>query len=465
MRVEVSLLEDKLNKKIILFVTTLGAFITPFMVSSINIALPFIGREFSMNTVLLNWVVLSYILALAVFIFPFGRIADIFGRKKLLIYGMAVFTLTSILCGLSFNAVILIASRVLQGISGASISVTVISILTSVYLPGERGKILGLNVAATYAGLSAGPFLGGFLVKYLGWRSIFFFVVPIGVTVILLLLNIKQEWAEAKDEKFDYIGSVVYGVGLFGIVCGLSLIRYFWGPILLFIGIISIFFFGFYENKAKSPMLNVALIKSNRILTFSSIAALINYSATFAISYLLSLYLQYIKDFDPQKAGLILVAQPVVQAFFSPLTGKISDRIEPRIVASLGMALTSTGLAFFIFLTNDTNILFIISALLIVGLGFAFFSSPNTNAVMCSVEKKYYGVASGIIGTARSVGQAFSMGITSLVMVIYMGNVQISYDNYPNFLVSVRVTFFIFTILCFLGVFASIVRGTINREI
>ncbi|MBC8390751.1 MAG: MFS transporter, partial [Actinobacteria bacterium] len=173
MRVEVSLLEDKLNKKIILFVTTLGAFITPFMVSSINIALPFIGREFSMNTVLLNWVVLSYILALAVFIFPFGRIADIFGRKKLLIYGMAVFTLTSILCGLSFNAVILIASRVLQGISGASISVTVISILTSVYLPGERGKILGLNVAATYAGLSAGPFLGGFLVKYLGWRSIF----------------------------------------------------------------------------------------------------------------------------------------------------------------------------------------------------------------------------------------------------------------------------------------------------
>ena len=179
----------------------------------------------------------------------------------------------------------------------------------------------------------------------------------------------------------------------------------------------------------------------------------------------MSLYLQYIKDFDPQKAGLILVAQPVVQAFFSPLAGKISDRIEPRIVASLGMALTSTGLAFFIFLTNDTNIMFIISALLIVGLGFAFFSSPNTNAVMCSVEKKYYGIASGIIGTARSVGQAFSMGITSLVMVIYMGNVQISYDNYPNFLVSVRVTFFIFTILCFLGVFASIVRGTINREI
>ena len=458
-------MEDKPNERIVLFVTTLGAFVVPFMVSSVNIALPFIGREFLMNTVLLNWVVLSFILALAVFISPLGRLADIFGRKRLLIYGMSIFTLASILCAISFNAGMLITFRVLQGISGASISLTVISILTSVYLPGERGRILGLNVAATYTSLSTGPFLGGLLIKYLGWRSIFFFVVPIGITIILLLLNIKQEWAEAKDEKFDYKGSLIYGVGLFGIVCGLSLIRSFWGIILILIGTISIFIFGFYENKVKSPIINMTLIKSNRILTFSSLAALINYSATFAISYLLSLYLQYIKDFEPQEAGLILIAQPVVQTLFSPLAGKLSDQIEPRIVASLGMAITSVGLAFFIFLTENTNIMVIVSALILVGFGFAFFSSPNTNAVMGSIEKKYYGIASGIIGTARSVGQAFSMGITSLVMVVYMGNVQISHEYYSDFLVSVKVNFLIFTILCFMGIFASIVRGSTSKEI
>ena len=456
-------MKDKLNKKVVLFIATLGAFIVPFMVSSINIALPSIGREFAMNTVLLNWVVLSYMLSVAVFILPFGRVADIFGSKRLLLYGMSVYTVASILCGISFNAGMLIASRVLQGISGAMISVTIVSMLSSVYSQGERGRALGINVAATYIGLSSGPFLGGFLTKYLGWRSTFFLVVPIGITIIIILLRLSQDWAEAKGEEFDYKGSVIYGVGLLGVIYGLSLIRSFWGILLIFMGFILMLIFGVYENRVKNPILNMTLIKNNKILTFSSLAALINYSATFVISYLLSLYLQYIKGFDPQQAGLILIAQPLVQALFSPLAGRLSDRIEPQIVASLGMAVTSAGLAFFIFLTENTSIQYLIVALSVVGFGFALFSSPNTNAIMGSVAKKYYGIASGIIGSARSVGQAFSMGITSVVMVFYMGNIQISRSNHPNFLISIKVTFIILTILCFFGIFTSIARGKINK--
>jgi len=456
-------MEDKQNKKIVLLVATLGAFIVPFMLSSVNIALPSISKEFAMNTVLMNWVVLSFMLTMAVFILPFGRVADIFGRKRLLIYGMSVFTLASIICGISFNAGMLIASRVLQGIGSAMISVTLISILSSVYFQGDRGRALGINVAATYIGLSSGPFLGGFLTKYLGWRSIFFLVVPIGIIVIIILLNLKQNWAEAKGEEFDYKGSIIYSMGLFGVVYGLSFVRSFWGPIFMFIGCILLIIFGFYENRVKNPILNMTLIKNNKILTFSSLAALINYSATFAISYLLSLYLQYIKGFEPQQAGLILLAQPLVQALFSPIAGGLSDRIEPRMVASLGMAITSAGLVFFIFLTENTSIGYIIAALSVVGFGFALFSSPNTNAIMGSVTKKYYGVASGIIGSARSIGQAFSMGITSLVMVFYMGNIQISRSNHPNFILSIKVTFIILTILCFFGIFASIARGKINK--
>ena len=456
-------MEDKLNKKIVLLIATLGAFIVPFMLSSVNIALPSIGKEFAINTVLMNWVVLSFMLSRALFILPFGRLADIFGRKRLLLYGMSIFTLASIICGISFNAGMLIGFRVLQGISSAMISVTLISILSSVYFQGDRGRALGINVAATYIGLSSGPFLGGFLTKYLGWRSIFFLVVPIGIIVIIILLNLKQNWAEAKGEEFDYKGSIIYSMGLFGVVYGLSFVRSFWGPIFMLIGCILLTIFGFYENRVKNPILNMTLIKNNKILTFSSLAALINYSATFAISYLLSLYLQYIKGFEPQQAGLILIAQPLIQALFSPIAGGLSDRIEPRMVASLGMAITSAGLAFFIFLTENTSINYIISALSVVGFGFALFSSPNTNAIMGSVTKKYYGVASGIIGSARSIGQAFSMGITSLVMVFYMGNIQISRSNHPNFIISIKVIFIILTILCFFGIFASIARGKTNK--
>ena len=456
-------MEDKPNKKIVLLITTLGAFIVPFMVSSINVALPSISKEFAMNTVLLNWVVLSFMLSIAVFILPFGRVADIFGRKRLLLYGMSGYTIASILCGISFDTGMLIASRVLQGISGAIISVTIISMLSSVYFQGERGRALGINVAATYIGLSSGPFLGGILTKYLGWRSIFFLVVPVGIIIIIILLNLKQDWAEAKGEEFDYKGSIIYGVSLFAVIYGFSLIRSFWGITLILIGFVLMIIFGFYENRVKNPILNMTLIKNNKILIFSSLAALINYSATFVVGYLLSLYLQYIKGFDPQQAGLILIAQPLIQALFSPLAGRLSDRIEPQMVASLGMAVTTTGLTFFVFLTENTNVEYIIAALLIIGFGFALFSSPNTNAIMGSVAKKYYGVASGVIGSARSVGQTFSMGITSLVMVFYMGNVQISRSNYPNFLISIKATFIILTILCFFGIFASIARGKINK--
>ncbi len=456
-------MNNNINKKVVLTITTLGAFIVPFMTSAVNVALPSINEEFVMSTVLLNWIALSFSLTTAMFIFPFGRLADILGRKKLLIWGMSIFTISAALCGISINPYMLIMARVLQGISGAMIAVTVISILTSVYPPGERGKVLGLNVAMTYTGLSTGPFIGGILTKYLGWRSIFFITIPVGIFLIILLFRLKHEWAEAKDERFDYIGSAIYAVALFGIVLGFSLIRSFWGPVLMLIGIVALIIFGIFEGRIQQPILNMNLLKTNRVLTFSSIAALINYSATAALGYLLSLYLQYIKGFDPTQAGTILIAQPIMMALFSPLAGKFSDKIEPQKVASLGMGLTTVGLAFLIFLREDTSTLYIIVSLIIIGFGFALFSSPNTNAIMSSVEKKYYGVTSGILGAARTVGQTFSMGITSLILAIYMGNVKITSSNLPSFLISVKVTFTILTILCFLGIFASIARGKVSR--
>lgn len=454
---------ERESSKLILVTTSLGAFIVPFMTSAVNIALPSVSKEFAMNSVMLNWVALVFTLSIAIFILPFGRLADILGRKKLLMLGMTTFALSSVISGLSFKPMMLVSARSLQGISGAAISVTVLSILTSAFPSGSRGKALGLNVAMTYTGLSIGPYLGGLLVKYFGWRSIFFFTALIAMIVAISLFGLKQEWAEARGERFDFIGSVIYGISLLGIISGFSFIRSYWGLILILIGLAAIIAFRFYENKINHPILNMALFKSNRVLTFSSLAALINYSATFALSYLLSLYLQYNIGFDPTKAGLILIAQPVVMTLLSPLAGILSDRIEPQRVASIGMAITTLGLSFFIFLNESTGIPYIIAALMILGFGFALFSSPNTNAIMSSVEKKYYGMTSGILGAARTVGQTLSMGIASLILAVFIGNAQISIENEADLLIAVRVTFTILTVLCFAGIFASVARGKMRE--
>jgi len=454
---------DTQNKRAALLVATLGSFLTPFMGSSINIALPSVGSELAMDAISLGWVATAYLLAAAMFLVPFGRIADIYGRKRIFTYGILTYTVASILSAIATSAAMLIASRVLQGIGGAMIFSTGVAILTSVFPAEERGKALGINVAAVYLGLSLGPFLGGLLTEHFGWRSIFVLNVPLGLIIIAFIFwKLKGEWAEAKGEKFDITGSVIYSLMLIAIMYGFTRLPDMSGVWLIVVGAVGVVAFVKWETKVKSPVLNIGLFRNNTVFALSNLAALINYSATFAVAFLLSLYLQYIKGLTPQNAGLILVAAPVVQAIFSPLAGRLSDRIEPRIVASVGMGLTVIGLVLLTFLGEKTSLGFIVASLVVLGFGFALFSSPNTNAVMSSVEKRFYGVASGTLATMRQIGMTFSMGMAMLLFALYIGRVQITPEYYSLFLRSVNVAFVIFAALCFAGTFASLARGKIR---
>ncbi len=449
-----------INKRAVLLILALSPFLAAFMGSAINIALPSIGSEFQMNAVLLGWVATAYILASATCLLPFGRLADIYGRKRVLTYGTFIFTIASLLLAFAPSATALIALRALQGIGGAMIFTTGIAILTSVFPIGERGKALGINAAATYLGLSLGPVLGGLLTQHFGWRSIFLVVVPLGATIIALIFTkLKGEWAEARGEKFDLTGSVIYGLALTGIIYGFSLLPTKLGIWLTIIGASGIFAFVQREAKVGGPLLDINLFKKNRVFAFSNLAVLLNYSAAYAVSFLLSLYLQYIKGLSPQSAGLTLVAMPAVQAGFSPVAGRLSDRIEPRILASVGMGLITIGLSLFIFLGEKTSLGFIIASLILIGFGFGFFASPNTNAIMSSVNQRFYGVASATLATMRQVGMSFSMGITMLLFAIYIGRVEIIPEYYPLFLSSTKIAFIIFTALCSGGIFASLVKG------
>lgn len=218
------------------------------------------------------------------------------------------------------------------------------------------------------------------------------------------------------------------------------------------------------ELQNKNPVLKVSVFRKNKVLMFSNLAALINYSATFAVSFLLSFYLQYVRGHDYQTAGIILIAAPVIQAVFSPLTGRLSDKVEPRIVASAGMALCILGLASFALLTPDTPLILVIAGLAFIGLGFALFSSPNTNAIMGSVEKRDYGVASGMVSTMRLVGQVMSLGLAMLIFSIYMGHVELIPGPNPALMSSIQTAFVIFAALCVLGLIASLMRGDLREK-
>jgi len=454
---------NTVNKKSTLLVATLTSFLTPFMGSSVNIALPSIGKEFLMDAVLLSWVATSCLLSSAIFLVPFGKLADIYGRKKIFLYGILIYAFSSFLSAISTSAIVLIFFRILQGIGSAMTFGIGVAILTSVFPAGERGKVLGINVAAVYLGLSLGPFFGGSLTQHFGWRSIFFVNAFLGfITIILVLWKLKGEWAEARGEKFDIIGSVMYSISLVAIMYGFSVLPSISGLWLALGGVFVLLLFVGWEMKIESPVLDVNLFKKNITFAFSNLAALINYSATFAVGFLLSLYLQYIKALSPQSAGLILTLQPVVMAFFSPFVGELSDKFNPGIIASAGMALTDISLLLFVFLNEKTPLEVIVINLILLGLGLALFSSPNTNAVMSSVERRFYGVASATLGTMRLTGQMLSMGIATLMLAIHTGRAQVTPQTYSLFLASVKATFITFTVLCFFGIFASLARGKVR---
>ena len=333
------------DQKVALVIATLAAFFIPFMGSSVNIAIPTIGEHFGMDAVSLSWVATSFLLAAAMFLLPFGRLADIHGRKRVFAWGIAIYTLASFLSAVAPSGLTLILFRGLQGLGGAMIFSTGIAILTSVYPQEERGKVLGFSVGAVYLGLSFGPSIGGFLTEQFGWRSVFLVHVPIGLLIVsLIAAKLKGEWADARGESFDWVGSLIYTISLMGVVYGLSLLPQALGGWLALAGGAGLILFVGWELKVDSPLMNIKLFRTSTVFAYSNLAALIHYSATFSVGFLLSLYLQYIPGYGAQNAGIILIAQPIVMAVFSPYAGRLSDRIEPRMVASIGMALTALGL-------------------------------------------------------------------------------------------------------------------------
>jgi MFS family permease len=330
----------------------------------------------------------------------------------------------------------------------------------------SRGRALGLNIGGIYLGLTVGPVLGGLIIHNLGWRSLFLVAGAGGLVVVVLQLwKLRHlEWRERKTARFDVLGSVLYALGLTAVLVGFSLLPGVAGVALVVGGIGVLAGFVWWEARAADPLLPVDLLRHNRVFAFSNAAILINYAATSAMVFLMSLYLQYNRGLDPQTAGFVLVAGTLVQTVVSPIAGRMSDRINARYVSSAGMAVCVFGLLALVFLGESTPYWYIITALCVLGLGFAFFTTPVTHAVMNSVHKSRVGMASAAVAAVRQAGMNMSMGIATMLIALLVGHEAIEPENYPDLLTAIRLTFLIFTVLCVFGVAASLVGPRADDE-
>ncbi|MBN1463403.1 MAG: MFS transporter [Paludibacteraceae bacterium] len=447
-----------INKTLLLVVTILSNFFNPLMGAAVNIALPQIGTDFVMGAVQMSWVTMAYLLASAVFLLPLGKIGDMWGRKKMFLLGNVFFALASFMCGMANSGDFLVFSRLLQGVGGAMMVSTSMAIVISAFPPEQRGKVIGMNVSAVYVGLSVAPIMGGFLTETVGWRSLFLISAVIAVLVSCIVWLIKIDWVEKEKDKFDWLGTIIYIPSMSALMYGLSHLPSVSAVFFAVLGLIGLVGFVLVEKRRTYPVLNMKLFFENRVFASSNISALINYAATFAVGFMLSLYLQYAKKLSPAEAGMLLITQPLLMAVVAMFSGRLSDKMNARMLASIGMAISAAGLLMLVFIAQDSSQLYIILSLVVLGFGIGLFSSPNTNLVMSSVEKRYYGVASATIGTMRTTGMMFSMAIASLSIHLFVGNAIINDSNVSAFIKSTQLVFVVFSILCMIAVFLSLVK-------
>jgi MFS family permease len=433
--------------------------------TGVNIAAPALERSLGLSAVQIGWLLLSCLLAMAAFSAPVARLSEIWGRRKLSVWGMWIAIIGSAGSALAQGATFLLITRAVTGIGLVTFFTTVTTMVAEAYPKEERGKVLGLVIGSVYVSLSVGPLVAGFLVEHWGWEALFWFSSLSLLPPLALLYRVKGEDSRAAGEKMNIAAFVLWALGIAFAFTGLASIGVFWALPALVGGAVLIVGFLWVNSGSSSPLLDMSLFTGSRRFSFSSLAAYISYLGSFSITPLLSLYFQYSKGFSPALTGVLLVAQPLVQAAITPYSGKLSDRHDAGKLSALGLAVILAGIVLLaVFLGEETPIALIIVAMSLCGAGFALFGAPNSNAIMSSVPPRRIGQASGVITVTRLTGQITSIAVTTLIFSKVIGSGEVTPELYPLFIDAARILFAIFAPLCLIGVFASLSGGQKTKE-
>jgi multidrug resistance protein len=448
---------DERTAGMALLIAIITSFAGTFAASAINLSLPAVSAEFRSGSELTGWIITGFLLGNVVFSVPFGRIADLTGRKRVLAAGVAIFAATSLACVFAVSTWVLIILRIVQGLGGAMFASTNIAIMVDAYPPRKRGKALGLAIASAYIGLSVGAPVGGALNNYLGWRSIFIVMAVMSfISLIMVLLKLPDDSRKAVGKNFDAPGNLMYIIASTLVLSGISMLAgHHWAGALILAGLLVGVVFVRHEWKRENPVLDVRLLASNKNYAFSNIATFLNYAFVAGLTYYLSIYLQLVQGLNSMISGAIMMGQPLFQAIVSPYAGKLSDRVSPFKVATAGMAICAVGLFGFCFISANTSLAYVIAVLIVIGTGFGVFSSSNSNAIMSSVGPQDYGAANSFQITMRNLGQTVSLCIVTSIMTAHLGDTAFADAPVSALVLSIRTGFIFFTVLCIIGIFFS----------
>ncbi len=446
----------------VLATVCIAQFMAPFMLTAVGVALPSLGRDLHATAMQLGLIEQLYVVSLAMGMLAFGRLGDIVGQRRVLLPGLAVFTGLTCSLGFTRSVEMIMVQRFFQGLGACMVLSGSLALVAAAYPPELRGRKIGLVSACTYAGLSLGPVIGGYVTGHFGWRFVFLMSVPLGLAATAMcLLGMRDAPRNVCGERMDWRGGAFYAVSVALFMLGAAHARELpLGPAMIAGGLLGLAVFLRLQARTKSALLDINLLTRNRFFTLSCLAALGNYAATFGITFMMSLYLQYAKGLPPRLAGFLLLFQPVAQLVASPIAGRLTERHRPATLATIGMCVSSIGLlAAAATLHEQTPIWLLGLELVVIGTGFGVFITPNSTAIMASVQKRQFGLASGMIASMRTLGMAVSMTTVTLVFSLLMGDAAITPATLAPFLTSMRVGLAAFAVFSCLGVILAFFRG------
>lgn len=462
-------------KWIALSCTTIGALFSVLSGSTLMIALPVIMKDLNASMSVVTWTLMGYMLAMTILVPSIGRMADMVGRKKLYVSGFAVFTFASLLCAMSQTGMQLLIYRMVQAVGGSLMVANSTAIVADAFPKKELGKALGINSMIISIASIAGPILGGFLIT-IGWRSIFYINIPIGIIGTLwAAFQLKESSVLSDTKKFDLKGTLTFTAGMLSLLVALSFGGFVgWINItvigLIIASIILLWMFVRIENSTEEPMLDLRLLKT-RVLAFAYASNLLNGIARGAVTFLLIFYFQGIKGIDPIVAGMLLAPFAISMMIVSPISGYLSDKYGARILSSVGLLVSAFGLLGMMFITADTSTAELVIWMLIMGFGSGMFFSPNTSAIMGMVPANKRGVAAGVRTMATNAGNVLSIAISMAIIsssispeamqALFVGT-QVGSEGIAigQFVSGLRIAFTISFIFSIIAAVISYMRGS-----
>lgn len=443
-----------------LIIVCLGSIIGPIGMASVNIAIPDLAADLQANAKMVSWLPTLFILSSVIFMLPASKLADNYGRKRIYAYGLALNAFSSFMCGLGTSIEWVLFWRFVQGAAAAMIFGTGVAIITSVTPSHKRGAALGIAAACVYVGLTVAPAVGGWLTELWGWRSVFLFQVPIVIALLLLIkLRLSGEWKNDHKTRYDWWGTGIFAAFSSSLVYGLSILPNILGFAMLGFSAISLTLFIVHQSRSHRPLIRVQMFRESRVFSMSLATSLLMYASNFPLVFLMSLYLQYVKELGPSDAGQVILVQALSMAIMAPLSGKLADRFEPRLVATLGCIIVACGLYILSLMNTETSITYIVCSLLLIGFGFGLFSTPNNNAIMGGVQVHEVGVASASMSLSRTIGNLFGMSLVNLMVHYYLGNAQFTQEQNPALIQTVEMALNMSLVFVMVACVISALRG------